>query len=208
MSIGEASPRDLSFLRRFNLALAASSCSPFFWQLLPAYCRREMRHRSLASSHSEHRSMRESCSRGIHDDMISCFSLSCRDNSRIVSSMSSFSRWNSSCRSLISDCAALYLAQSFLSFLVLPSTSSCSVAYDSSNPNLFSSSSAICLASSLAASCLSSNSAACRSARRFCEIDLSSIFSPPTSSFASSSFSRCLALIISSLWARDSAFTF
>ena len=50
---------------------------------LPAYCMRAMRHVSVASSHSERRSIFESCSSGMNEDMMSCLSLSWRESSRI-----------------------------------------------------------------------------------------------------------------------------
>mmetsp|Transcript_2008 Transcript_2008/g.5506 ORF Transcript_2008/g.5506 Transcript_2008/m.5506 type:complete len:209 (-) Transcript_2008:1490-2116(-) len=64
--------------------------------MLPAYWIREILHDSLASSHSEQRSILESCSSGMHELIRSCFSLSWRESSRIDSRISSFSRLNSS----------------------------------------------------------------------------------------------------------------
>ena len=61
MSSVGLSPLSLSFPFRLRIGLEVASPSPRRFTLLPAYWSRLIRHCSVASSHSEQRSIFESC---------------------------------------------------------------------------------------------------------------------------------------------------
>mmetsp|Transcript_3721 Transcript_3721/g.13721 ORF Transcript_3721/g.13721 Transcript_3721/m.13721 type:complete len:275 (-) Transcript_3721:1072-1896(-) len=129
--------------------------------------------------------------------MMRFLSFSSRCISRMVSSMSSRSAWNSLCRSPISCLAACSLFQHFLSLRVLASTSSAMLAYCSSIMMFASSSSCLCSSSMRRASSFSRSSFACAArSSASCRCALLRT-SPPISSFSCICFSFWLSAIFS-----------
>mmetsp|Transcript_21345 Transcript_21345/g.65132 ORF Transcript_21345/g.65132 Transcript_21345/m.65132 type:complete len:269 (-) Transcript_21345:1134-1940(-) len=133
--------------------------------------------------------MARASSGGTKFPMMRSLSRTCFVRSRMVSSMSSRSRWNSCSRSRISDVAAWYLAHSFLSLRVLTSTSSWSEPNCSSSCIAASSLDASSRASSRSCSLRSSSSSWARRSAASCCRALSMIL-PPWMSFSSILASR------------------